>query len=99
MINSSSESKKIDAAKWRIVFLTAALIFLMTPLIAMQFTSEVNWTASDFVAAAALLAVVGVGLECATRLVRSRTASVSLMLLIVAGAALVWAEGAVGIFS
>lgn len=36
---------------------------LLVPLIAMQFTSEVNWTASDFAVAAVLLGSVGLAIE------------------------------------
>ena len=43
------------------ILLTTAILLLI-PLIAMQFTDEVNWTLSDFVVAATLL--LGTGLMC-----------------------------------
>ncbi len=73
-------------------------VILLLPAVAMQFTREVAWTAGDFAAAAALLAGAGALYE----LVRAlpfdprRKAAMGLMLLGIV--ALVWAEGAVGVF-
>lgn len=71
---------------------------LLVPLLAMQFTREVNWTALDFVVAAILLAGAGFALELAV----GRVASTKQRLLWVGAIALafvyVWAELAVGIF-
>lgn len=82
-----------------IIILITAAILLLLPLIAMQFTNEVNWTLSDFVVAGVLL--FGTGLLC--ELVMSKIASiknriaicVALLLLLI----LVWVELAVGIFA
>ncbi|SEK70744.1 hypothetical protein SAMN05216382_0960 [Sphingomonas palmae] len=71
---------------------------LVAPLIAMRFTDQVNWTAFDFAAAAALLALLGLSVEAATRLLHrplARRAAVAAAVVLVA---LIWAEGAVGIF-
>jgi nitrate/nitrite transporter NarK len=43
------------------IILTVVFLLLI-PLVAMQFTNEVNWTLSDFVVAAVLL--LGTGLVC-----------------------------------
>ena len=71
---------------------------LLVPLLAMQFTREVNWTALDFVVAAILLAGAGFALELAV----GRVANTKQRLLWVGAIALafvyVWAELAVGIF-
>ena len=48
---------------WRIIGWGGAVALLAAPFIAMRFTTEVNWTASDFVFAAVLLGVIGGGLE------------------------------------
>ena len=37
---------------WRLTLWGGVLCLLLLPLIAMQFSKEVNWTASDFVVAA-----------------------------------------------
>lgn len=80
-----------------IILLTAALILLI-PLIAMQFTDEVNWTLADFIAAAVLL--IGTGLMCELVLRKVNTTGLrfaicsALLILLI----LIWAELAVGIF-
>lgn len=51
--------RKSDAPRcrspWRIARWSAAALILLLPLVAMQFTDEVNWTMSDFVFAGILL--------------------------------------------
>lgn len=76
--------------------LAAALLLL--PLIAMQFSSEVNWGAGDFLAAALLLGGAGLALEATVRLVRGTMARIIVGLAVVAAFALIWAELAVGLF-
>jgi len=80
----------------RVLLGTGAI--LLVPLLAMQFTREVNWTALDFVVAAILLAGAGFALELAV----GRVANTKQRLLWVGAIALafvyVWAELAVGIF-
>lgn len=41
--------------RFRIVAWAIGGLMLLTPLVAMQFTSEVNWTGSDFIFAAVLI--------------------------------------------
>ena len=81
----------------RIVLGTA--IILMIPLIAMQFTNEVDWTRSDFVIAGALLLGTGFAYLFVTRSMKSAkhrimAAGVLLCILMV-----IWADLAVGIFN
>lgn len=73
-----------------------ALLFL--PLIAMQFTAEVNWGAEDFAAAAILLGGTGFALEVAARLLVDPRKRALAVLVIVGAVLLVWVELAVGIF-
>ena len=79
----------------RVLLATAAL--LMIPLIAMQFTGEVNWTASDFVIMGVLLLGTGLLLQFAANRVRSgrnrliAIGAISFVFLFI------WAELAVGI--
>lgn len=78
--------------------LLAVVMLLLIPLIAMQFTNEVNWTASDFVVAGILLFGTGFLAELLLRKVKNknyRIAAVAVLLVILF---LVWAELAVGIF-
>lgn len=84
----------IRLAGWSFVALA-----LLTPLVAMQFTREVNWTAFDFAVAAALLAGAGLVLEFASRILRKPVHFVLAAAIVVVAVLLVWAEGAVGVFS
>jgi hypothetical protein len=52
---------------WRVAGWGAAALILLTPLVAMQFTSEVNWTGFDFAFMAVMLGGVGLGVELAFR--------------------------------
>lgn len=80
-----------------IIVLTVAIL-LFIPLIAMQFTTEVNWTLLDFVVAGVLL--LGTGLMC--ELVMRRVHKIRLRIVICAAILLmlflIWAELAVGLF-
>ncbi len=78
------------------MFTTA--ILLLIPLIAMQFTNEVNWTLPDFIIAGALL--LGTGLICELvfrkiKIIKYRIAICAALLVVLM---LIWAELAVGIF-
>lgn len=85
---------------WRIAAWTAAGLILLLPLVAMQFTDQVNWDVSDFVIFGALLLGVGFTFEVAARKTGSPAhntayrAGVGLALL--AAFLVVWVNGAVG---
>ncbi|KQR70338.1 hypothetical protein [Pedobacter sp. Leaf176] len=89
----------INSSKQRvaIIFIITALI-LSIPLIAMQFTSEVNWDFKDFIAAGVLLLSAGMAIEVVIRNVKTNTARTVLFLIILLALFLIWAELAVGIF-
>lgn len=74
------------------------LSLLMVPLVAMQFTREVNWGIGDFVAAGFLLFGAGMAYSAAARRVRGsgQRLAVAAVVLVVLGA--VWAQLAVGLF-
>jgi len=71
---------------------------LAIPLIAMQFTNEVNWTLSDFIIMGALLTVTGLAIELVTRKVKTTKGRILLTVAILIVLFLVWAELAVGLF-
>lgn len=73
-------------------------VLLLIPLIAMQFTKEVNWTLSDFVVMGALLAGTGLIVEFILRKVRNKNHRLMLCGVLLLLFFLTWAELAVGIF-
>lgn len=74
----------------------AAAALLLTPLVAMTFTSEVNWTVGDFLIASLLIGGVGMALELAVRISGSWNYRAGAVLGLAAGFLLIWANGAVG---
>lgn len=82
---------------WRIAGWGAAVALLSIPAVAMRFTPEVNWTASDFVFAAILLAALGIGAEIALRVGRSAPHRLGIIIAALGGFLTVWVNGAVGI--
>ena len=76
---------------------TVALLLLI-PLVAMQFTSEVAWTLSDFVAAGVLLLSTGLTCELIMRKVNKIEHRIVLCGAILVAFVLIWLELAVGIF-
>lgn len=89
---------KIMKNKRLIGILLTVVLLLLVPLIAMQFTNEVNWTAFDFVAAGILLLGTGLIAELVMRKVRTRNRQFAAIAVLLAVLFLVWAELAVGIF-
>lgn len=82
---------------WRIAGWSAAVVVLLLPLVAMQFTDEVNWSVADFALAGALLLGVGIPLELAVRKSGHAAYRVGVGVALVAAFILVWVNGAVGI--
>ena len=79
-----------------ISFLTA--ILLLIPLIAMQFTEDVNWSIFDFVVAGILLFGTGLVCELAIRKIKKPQYRIATLIIIVTVLILIWVELAVGIF-
>lgn len=81
-------------------FMRPALIafgILLIPFLAMQFTSEVNWTLSDFLIMGVLLFVTGLLIE--VSLLKMGKYRVVAALGILALSLWLWAELAVGVFT
>jgi hypothetical protein len=79
------------------ILLTVGLLLLI-PLVAMQFTNEVNWSAFDFVVMGVLLLGTGLTCELVLRKVKSLKNRLIICAVILIAFFLVWAELAVGIF-
>ncbi|WP_242919792.1 hypothetical protein [Pontibacter liquoris] len=71
---------------------------LLIPLIAMQFTEEVDWNLIDFMVMGTLLLGTGLLAELVIRKVRNRDYRIGIIALILVALLLIWAELAVGIF-
>lgn len=81
-----------------IIILTTTAILLSIPLVAMQFTSEVDWKILDFTIMGVLLLGTGLLCELVMRKVKSITHRIIICGAILFTFFLGWAELAVGIF-
>ena len=82
---------------WRIAGWGFAAALIVTPAVAMQFTSEVKWTALDFVFAAVMIGGTGLLIELAVRKSRNWAYRGGAGLALAAAFLLVWINAAVGI--
>ena len=81
-----------------IIILLTPFILLLIPLIAMQFTDEVNWGLFDFIIAGALLLSTGLLFELIMRKVKTVNYRIAISVILLLALLLIWAELAVGIF-
>jgi hypothetical protein len=81
-----------------LIIISIVLLLLSVPLIAMQFTDEVNWNTFDFMVAGILLVGTGLAVELVLRTIRSTQKRILLCGFILFVLFLIWAELAVGIF-
>lgn len=82
---------------WRLLLWGAAAPFLLAPLVAMQFSDEVDWGVADFIVFGTLLAAAGGACELAVRSTRSIAFRAAAGLAVVTAFFLVWVTLAVGI--
>ena len=80
------------------IIIITSVIILFIPLIAMQFTDEVNWTFLDFVVAGILLIGTGLICEFSLRKIKKMKYRIAIIIAILLVLLLIWAELAVGIF-
>lgn len=88
-----------QAVTLRVALWAGVALMLVTPLIAMTFIEGVSWTGFDFAAAAVILVGAGLGLELAVANFSRPAIRAAVGLGIIAIAALIWADGAVGVFN
>ena len=81
---------------WRIIGWGGAVTLILTPLVAMQFTTEVNWDETDFIFAAIIFGIVGGLIELAVRISTNWYFRFGAIFAVLAGFMVVWANGAVG---
>lgn len=78
--------------------LLLAVCILLVPLVAMQFSDEVNWSPSDFVIAGLLLVGTGLVFEFVVRKIINPRRRLIFGTILVFVFLLIWADLAVGIF-
>ncbi len=86
---------------WKILRMlgwSAVTLIMLAPAVAMQFTREVNWTATDFVFAGVLLIGGGAVIELVAWRVKNPVVRIGFSLFVIAIVGLIWVEAAVGIF-
>jgi predicted Na+-dependent transporter len=74
------------------------IVLLLIPLIAMQFTNEVNWSIMDFVVAGLLLLGTSLTIELIRRKIKNSKLRIWIVAIIIILLLLIWGELAVGIF-
>lgn len=79
-----------------IIILALVPLLLLVPLIAMQFTAEVNWDGFDFLVMGMLLTVTGLGCELALRKIKKPGYREVVLGIIFLTFLLVWGELATG---
>ena len=83
----------------RLKFILLFITFLLfIPLIAMQFTNEVDWTLFDFVVAGILLFGTGLIFNLVVRKIKNIKYRIAICVALLIVLLLIWAELAVGIF-
>lgn len=93
----TQERRTASVGKRPMLWMLATGLLLLVPAIAMRFTDEVRWTASDFLVAAVLLGGLGGGVELALRLPNSVAVKIAAIVAVTSVFALIWINGAVGI--
>jgi hypothetical protein len=88
--------KARGASRWTLFIWGGAALLLSVPFVAMRFTSEVNWSASDFVVMGTLLALAGGIIELAARCGGNVAYKLGVTVAVAGGFLIVWANLAVG---
>jgi hypothetical protein len=83
-------------SRWTLFVWGGAALLLSVPFVAMRFTSEVNWTASDFVVMGTLLSVACGIIELTSRLGTNIAYKLGVIFAVGGGFLIVWANLAVG---
>jgi hypothetical protein len=96
-VTVSANPRAANLGRWRPALWTFLGVLLILPVIAMLFTNAVQWTGTDFLAAAAIFAFVGCAIELIVRFVDQSVIRMALICGILLAALAIWADGAIGI--
>lgn len=89
----------LNSGKPRIIIILSVIASILAiPLIAMQFTNEVQWDLRDFAVMGTLLLSTGLGIELVLRNLKAGILRTVILVVILLALFLIWAELAVGIF-
>jgi hypothetical protein len=97
MMTSLEDNSAQSWSRWRLLGWSAAALLLLLPLVAMQFTDEVQWGAADFVVAGVMLLTVGVLFELAVRKSGNSAYRAAVVVALAAAFLLLWVNAAVGL--
>jgi hypothetical protein len=81
-----------------LIIVLSVVVLLLIPLVAMQFSNEVNWSVFDFLVAGALLLSTGLLIELVIRKVTKRKHRILLFAIILLALLIIWIELSVGVF-
>jgi len=81
---------------WRIAAWSIAALLVLLPLVAMQFTDEVDWDETDFIFAGVLFGSVGLLAELTVRMTRNFAYRTGVAFALAASFLIIWANAAVG---
>lgn len=81
---------------WRIIGWGGAVMLILTPLVAMQFTRDVNWDEADFIFATIIFGIVGGLVELAVRASPDWYFRFGAIFAVLAGFMVIWANAAGG---
>ena len=98
MVESTDKSSDWFRNNQSLALWGSVVIILLIPLIAMQFTDEVNWDFMDFLVAGALLTFAALAYDLASRKLSNARIRMAIGIVILATLLIVWIELAVGLF-
>ena len=91
------ETVRSNGIPWRAIGWGLAALLLLVPLIAMQLTPEIAWSAGDFLVFGIMLLAAGVGIEIVSRSLQKGAPRTLAIFGIVSVFVAVWALLAVGL--
>jgi hypothetical protein len=97
MAGTLQQGNQYRGNRWRVAIWSAAAGLLALPMVAMQFTRDVNWTATDFLTFGTMLAVACGSYELATRKSGNAAYRAAAAVAVSAAFFMVWINLAVGI--
>lgn len=81
---------------WRVLGWGSAVVLLLTPLVAMQFTHEVQWTKAEFIIAFAIFGIIGALAELNVLITSNRFSRAGGFVAILVGSLVFWSNLAIG---